>query len=121
MNRKNTPFRYEAALLLLQFAGATSSTLAEGTAFSYQGRLQDSGANADGSYDFQFTLWDALNGGTQQPQPTSVTVTRTNVSVANGVFTVQLDFGASAFPGADRWLETSVRLAGGGTFTTLSP
>jgi hypothetical protein len=43
------------------------------------------------------------------------------VSVANGVFTVQLDFGANAFPGADRFLETSVRLTGGGAFTILAP
>src|SRR5437763_4984328 len=121
MNRKNARFRYAASLLLLLFAGATSSALAQGTAFSYQGRLQDSGANANGSYDFQFTLWDALNGGTQQPQPSPVTVTKSGVAVTNGVFTVQLDFGASAFPGADRFLETSVRLAGGGAFTILSP
>jgi hypothetical protein len=121
MNRKNARFRYAASLLLLLFAGATSSALAQGTAFSYQGRLQDSGANANSNYDFQFTLWDALNGGTQQPQPTPVTVTKSGVAVANGVFTVHLDFGATSFPGADRWLETSVRLAGGGAFTVLSP
>jgi hypothetical protein len=107
-------------LLVLSFVvGATNKIFAQSTAFTYQGRLQDAGTNANGSYDFQFTLWDALSGGTQQPSP--VTVTKTGVSVANGVFTVQLDFGASAFPGADRWLETSVRLAGGGTFTVLSP
>lgn len=121
MNRKNARFRYAASLLLLLFAGATRSALAQGTAFSYQGRLQDSGANANSNYDFQFTLWDALNGGTQQPQPTPVMLTKSGVAVANGVFTVQLDFGATSFPGADRWLETSVRLAGVGAFTVLSP
>jgi Chaperone of endosialidase len=121
MNRKNACFRYAASLLLLLFAGATSSALAQGTAFSYQGRLQDSGANANGNYDFQFTLWDASSGGTQQPQPTPLMVTKSGVAVANGVFTVQLDFGPTAFPGADRWLETSVRLAGAGAFTVLSP
>ena len=110
-----------AALLLFLSAGATTNASAQGTDFTYQGRLQDSGANANGNYDFQFTLWDALTGGTQQPQPTPVTVTKSSVAVASGVFTVQLDFGATAFPGADRWLETSVRLAGAGAFIVLSP
>ena len=93
----------------------------QSTSFTYQGRLQDGGANANGNYDLQFTLWDAVSGGTQQPQPSPVTVTKTSVAVSNGVFTVQLDFGATAFSGAGRWLETSVRLAGGGAFTLLSP
>jgi hypothetical protein len=35
----------------------------------YQGKLNDSGNPANGNYDFQLTLWDALSGGTQQPQP----------------------------------------------------
>src|SRR5438105_373778 len=89
------------------------------TSFTYQGRLTDGGNPANGSYDLQFTLWDS--GGTQQPQPTPVTVTRNAVGVANGIFTVQLDFGAGAFPGADRHLEIGARPAGGGAFTILSP
>jgi endosialidase-like protein len=95
--------------------------LGQASSFTYQGRLQDAGTNANGNYDFQFTLWDALSGGTQQPQPSPVTVTRSGVAVAGGVFTVQLDFGANAFPGADRFIEISVRPASGGTFTALSP
>ena len=89
--------------------------------FTYQGRLQDSGTNANGSYDFQFTLWDALSGGTQQPQPTPITITKSGVAVNNGAFIVQLDFGPNAFPGAGRFLEISVRPANSGTFTVLSP
>ena len=108
-------------LFLLLFAGATNNAYAQGTTFTYQGRLQDAGTNANGSYDFQFTLWDASSAGTQEPQPTPVTVTRTSVAVTNGAFTVQLDFGASAFPGPSRFLETSVRLTGSGSFTLLSP
>jgi hypothetical protein len=108
------------AALGLQLATAASAQ-AQTTSFTFQGRLQDGGTSANGSYDFQFTLWDSLSGGAQQPQPSPVTVTKTNVPVTNGVFTVQLDFGASAFPGADRFLETGVRLNGGGTFTILAP
>jgi hypothetical protein len=100
---------------------ATLPALAQATSFTYQGRLTDSGTPANGNYDFQFTLWDASSGGTQQPQPNPVTVTRANVSVSNGAFTVQIDFGANAFPGADRFLEISARPTGGGSFTLLSP
>ena len=85
------------------------------------GRLSAGGSPATGSYDFQFTLWDSLNGGTQQPA-TPVTVTRLAVAVTNGGFSVLLDFGGDvAFPGADRFLEIGVRPAGVGLFTTLSP
>lgn len=33
--------------------------------FSYQGKLAESGAAANGVYDFQFELWSALSGGTR--------------------------------------------------------
>src|SRR5438105_4498690 len=106
-----------AVLLLMTSALVSAQT----TTFTYQGRLQDTGTPANGTYDLEFTLWDAASGGTSQPQPSPVIVTRSAVSVANGIFTVQLDFGANAFPGADRFLEIGVRPAGGGAFTTLSP
>src|SRR3954470_15552073 len=82
----------------------TTTALSQSSSFTYQGRLQDGGTNANGSYDFQFTLWDALSAGTQQPQPTPVTVTLNTIAVTNGIFTAQLDFGPSAFPGAARFL-----------------
>ena len=82
------------------------------TSFTYQGRLTDGGAPANGPYDLQFTLWDSAAGGTQQPQPAPATLTKTNVAVTGGVFSVLLDFGISAFPGADRFLEIGVKPAG---------
>src|SRR5262249_55027785 len=92
---------------------------AQTTAFTYQGKLVDNGLPATGNYDFQFSLFDALSGGTQQ----GATLTLTNIAVTNGIFTVQLDFGAcaSCFNGASRWLDISVRLTGGGAFTSLAP
>ena len=73
---------------------------AQTTAFTYQGRLNDSATPANGSYDLQFTLFD--DGGTQ----IGTTQTLEDVTVANGVFTVQLDFGAAAFTGANRVLKS---------------
>jgi len=90
---------------------------AQSTGFTYQGRLNDNNQVANGNYDFEFKLFTALTGGTQDGTPREVL----NVVVNNGVFTVLLDFGAGAFPGADRFLEIGVRSAGGGAFTTLTP
>lgn len=99
----------------------TTAASAQTTTFTYQGRLADSSAVANGKYDFQFALFDAESGGAPQPQPNPVTVTRAGVQVANGVFTVQLDFGANAFPGADRYLEISVKKPQDSTYTPLTP
>src|SRR5215813_3136506 len=121
MNKSIDRLVFRSFLLTLCISAAAAGTFAQSTALTYQGRLQDGGANANGSYDLQFTLWDSLSGGSQQPQPSPVTVTKSSVVVVNGVFTLQLDFGATAFPGADRFLETSVRPAGGGAFTLLAP
>ncbi|MDM7920763.1 MAG: hypothetical protein QUS14_00570 [Pyrinomonadaceae bacterium] len=84
--------------------------------FSYQGSLNISGQPATGSYDMEFALFDSLSGGLQ----TGSTLTRTNVVVSNGVFTVTLNFG-SVFTGAARFLEIRVRPAGGGAYTLLTP
>jgi hypothetical protein len=90
---------------------------AQSTAFTYQGRLTDNNQPANGIYDFEFKLFDAVTGGTQDGTARQVL----NVTVTNGVFTVLVDFGAGAFPGADRYLEIGVRPAGSPTFTTLTP
>lgn len=59
------------------------------TAFTYQGRMQDGGAPADGLHDFRFRLFDAASGGTQVGD----TLCFDEVDVINGLFSVQLDFG----------------------------
>ncbi len=90
---------------------------AVGTAFTYQGRLTMAGAPATGSYDFKFTLYNALTGGST----VGSVVTKSAVTVNGGVFTVTLDYGSSAFNGSPRWLEIAVKPAGGASYTTLSP
>lgn len=90
---------------------------AQSTSFTYQGKLTDGGNPASGSYDLQFSLFNSSSGGAQ----IGSTLTRSSTAVAGGVFTVQLDFGVSAFPGANRFLEIAVRPAGVGSFTLLAP
>lgn len=90
---------------------------AQTTTFTYQGKLTDGTNVANGNYDFEFKLFVTPTGGV----PVGATVALNNVPVAAGIFTVQLNFGANAFPGADRFLEIAVKPAGSGTFTILSP
>lgn len=108
----------QLAILLLVFFFSSGLLQAQTTQFTYQGHLTDSGSPANGAYDLQFKLYDAVAGGTQ----IGTTATLEDVTVTNGNFNVTLDFGAAAFPGANRWLEISVRPgASTGVFTALSP
>ena len=59
---------------------------------TYQGKLSDGAQAANGTYDLQFQLFNALTGGTAR----TGLIALDNVPVTNGVFTVQLDLGANA-------------------------
>lgn len=93
------------------------------TSFTYQGRLDETGLPANGSYDLQFSLWSAPSGGSQ----IGTTLCTSNLQVTGGLFTVPLDFGATAFNGDARYLQIGVRPAGppnacaSGTYTLLAP
>ena len=129
-----------------QSAPQVEALSALGSSFTYQGRLSDGGSPANGSYDLRFILYDAESGGAQVGN----TITKTNVAVSGGLFTVDLDFGTvvatvtpspaaspspsvsptataaatvvNAFDGNARWMEIAVRPGGtNGTFTVLSP
>lgn len=94
-----------------------SSAGAQGTSFTYAGFLKDQGAPANGNYDLQFAVFDAVTGGTQQ----GATVVSNAFAISNGLFTVTLDPGTGVFSGAARWLNIAVRPAGGDGFTNLVP
>ena len=100
-----------------QGGSAAAPQVPVGSGFSYQGQLKVGGNPANGQYDFTFALFDALSGCCQQGS----TITMLNQTVANGLFTILLDFGSTPFQGDGRWMEIAVRQAGGGTYTTLSP
>lgn len=89
-----------------------------GTAFTYQGRLNDADRPADGQYDFEFKLFD--DPDTQRQQGTTNAID--GLKVSDGNFTVLLDFGSDVFNSDARWLEIAVRpYRSLGHFTILSP
>lgn len=104
-------------LSALEAAARSTNLLAQSTSFTYQGRLTDGGTPANGTYDLQFQLVDG--GGNPQGAPNPNTIT--GVLVTNGVFTVTLDFGANGFPGADRFLQISVKHPADLSYTVLAP
>lgn len=102
-------------------ANAQSPTNVEaalGSTFTYQGRLNDGGNPATGSFDFQLILYDAASGGSQKGSTLNVD----KVAVSNGLFNVPLDFGQSVIDGTALFLEVGVKPAGSAsTYTVLSP
>ena len=117
------PARWARSIIFTTAALAAVVPARAQTAFTYQGRLTSGGTAANGAYDFQFRLFDAPTGGSQQgptlvfdglggdPPP---------ITVSGGLFTAALDFGGQ-FQGAARWLEIAVRPHGVGGYATLSP
>ena len=89
---------------------------AQGTAFTYQGALNNGGSPANGSYDFAFTLYTTNVTGGAVAGP----VTNSAVAVTNGLFTTLVNFG-NAFSGGSNWLEVAVSTNGANAFTTLTP
>ncbi len=114
---KNKLFAYLTLALLSTLNFQLSTLHAQGTAFTYQGRLNDGTNPANGTYDLRFALFDAAGGGAQ----IGSAITNSALAIIGGVYTVSLDYGAGVFTGAGRWLEMSVRTNGGGAFTTLIP
>jgi len=94
---------------------------AQGTAFSYQGRLSEGGEPASTNFDFRFAVFNAPTNGTQ----VSGWTTNLDVPVSNGLFCVKVDFGAGVFNGTSNgsndWLDVSVRATGVTSFTELAP
>jgi hypothetical protein len=101
-------------LALALLAGINQAAAQGTTTFTYQGQLHDGGTNANGVYTMTFALYDASGGGNQ----IGGTITTAPI-LANGLFTVNLDFGAGAFDGSARWLD--ITISQGGTTQELSP
>jgi len=101
-------------LTLALLAGTHTQLFAQGTAFTYQGRLSFNGSPATGSYDLTFAVFATNATGS----PLALPVTNSATAITNGLFSVPLDFGAGIFTRPDRWLEIGARTNGGGARTS---
>jgi hypothetical protein len=88
------------------------------SAFTYQGRLSEQNKPANGDYDLAFRLMDAATNG----NPVGPLLIRAPVAVADGLFSVSLDFGDTVFTGNPLWLQIGVRTNGTASpYTLLNP
>lgn len=73
---------------------------------TYQGKLSDGGAAANGTYDLQFQLFNAATGG----EARTTQIKLEDVPVTNGIFTVQLDLGANVLRSGDSGINPNLKL-----------
>lgn len=103
------------AFFIIVISTLDINALAQGTAFNYNGRLQDVGNPATGVYDLRFRLCNAITNGDEVGSLTNM-----STGVTNGLFTAALDFGV-VFKGSNYWLELAARTNGAVVFTVLNP
>jgi hypothetical protein len=89
---------FTATLLL-----AATSAIAQ-QPITYQGQLQQAGQPFDGETGMVFRLYDSVDGDNQIGEAEVFS----SVEVTDGLFQVELDFGAGAFDGGARYLEIEV-------------
>jgi hypothetical protein len=86
------------AAIVLMYTGTAMAT-----AISYQGRLDAGGQAFEGSVEMVFELFDAEANGSAIGSPVAIN----GVPVQQGLFQVELDFGAQAWE-LGRWLQITV-------------
>lgn len=91
--------RYLAALLFL----LATTVAGAGSTMTYQGRLQNASGPVDATVDMTFALFETEAGG----DPVGGPIALTGVSVVDGLFQVDLDFGEQAYA-SGLWLAIEV-------------
>lgn len=104
-----------AALLTILLCGFAAYS--QTTFFNFAATVPTDITPATGTFEMNFRLFDAAMDGAQ----IGVTVSIAEVAVKNRAFAVQLDFGPAAFPGADRFVEISVRETNLMPFAIIAP
>jgi hypothetical protein len=104
-------------VIVLLLVANTSAAAQSSSTFTYQGYLTNADGPVTATCDFQFSLFDASSAGSQ----IGPTLTHTAVSVAQGVFSVQLDFGLGTFNSVPRHLEIGAKCGAEASYTALSP
>lgn len=95
-----TNWKSRLILGLLVCLASTAWAEPQTTSFTYQGQLKQNGTPFSGTVNLQFRLWDDPIAGTE----VAPLVSRTDVPVDKGIFTVEIDFGSS-FGTEQRWIE----------------
>ena len=104
-------------LAILSLGTAAQKIEAQGsTAFVYQGQLRLLGTNASGAFPMKFYL---LGTNYQGYFYAGTSPQSALVQVANGAFSVNLDFGPGAFDGGSRWLQMWIQY--GTNYLELAP
>lgn len=111
------PIAIRSFLSLLLMAGIAIAYTPSNKIFTYQGRLYDNGAPADGEYDLIFRLLDHPDPNNTQADAVTREEFYHEHPVSDGYFTVDLNFAADLpftnddlFDGSDRWLWIWIRL-----------
>src|SRR5438270_12148607 len=86
-------------VFLLSTISYPPSTFGQGSAFTYQGRLNASGQPANGLYDLRLRLASDALGSNY----VGAILATNGVLVSTGLFTVTMDFGAGPFTGSTLW------------------
>ena len=89
----------------------------QGTAFTYQGRLNSGGGPANGVYDFRFRLAGDVAGNDFVSGPFLTNA----VPVNGGLFLATIDFGPGLFNGSNYWLQIEVKTNLASGYTVLNP
>jgi len=103
----------EGAAAPVQTTAAQTSS-----AFTYQGQLVYNGTAVNGTCDLTFRLYDSAGNGANQ---IGLNQQKPNVSVNDGLFTVDLDFGDGAFSGDARYLQISINSCTNGASNVTLP
>ncbi len=113
--------RFFSVTLIVLLTVTAAFAQGPATAFTFQGKLGSAGALINGAYEMQFKLFDGADPASSNQVGTTITMNNPLVQVTNGVFTVQLDFGAAALPGDERYLEIGIRSTNIQPYAVLSP
>ncbi len=104
-------------LVLGSLYHSNSSAQAIDNTFNYQGELMSNGSLANGLFDFDIQAYTAVIGGST----IGATSSHSSVTVTNGLFNIEAVNLGNYIDGDDVYIEVSVRPAGVGFYTPLSP
>jgi hypothetical protein len=109
---------YYVLFAFVLFAIMVTTTSAQTTEFTYQGKLTVQGTQTP-TYDFEFYLCDSSTANCDTPL--AVNARPGVVVLVGGTFSVGLDFGDVNLNGSDLFLEIRVKRSSESTYTTLAP